>query len=85
MSGGFLRRDDWLACCDGQPAHAYATSGPVNDSRCGTVAWHLQLVAVTDGPLCAICREIVAGAAFHSLEEIAALEHSPSPIRRVTA
>ena len=67
---------DWYTAplLDGMP-HAWLSHGPQGRSVCDLVPWRPTLVAATPpAEPCPVCREIVAGAAFRSLEEIAGLE-----------
>lgn len=83
---GQLRHFDWLE----DPlhpltdeVHAYISSGPIPfRGACGRGRWTIKPVRAERGPLCQVCKEIVAGAAFRSLEQIAELEGRPAPITR---
>jgi hypothetical protein len=65
------------------PAHAYPEQGVQLRSVCGIAYWSVKLArAEAPARLCSICREVIAGAAFRSLEEIAELEGAPAPVSR---
>lgn len=73
-----LRIADWLV----DPArplegpHAYLAMDNQIPFRgvCGEGHWTVKAEAATQGPLCPVCREVIAGAAFRALEYITNLE-----------
>jgi hypothetical protein len=69
-----------------EPAHAYPEQGLALRSICGVAYWSVKHEpASIPAATCAVCREVVAGAAFRSLEEIAELEQTGPAIGRATA
>jgi hypothetical protein len=83
---GELRIVEWSVDPDQplEPAHAFLATGPIDfRGRCQGTRWTVKrLPAVAPVATCSVCREVVAGAAFRALEEIAALEGGPAPITR---
>lgn len=77
---GQLRIADWLVDPSRplEPPHAFLAVGNRIPFRgvCGDGRWTVRAEPTTRGPLCAVCREIIAGAAFRVLEQITALEQA---------
>lgn len=73
---GHLRIVDWRTdpARPLEAAHAFLVGDRIPfRGVCGEGHWTVKAEPAERGPLCPVCREIVAGAAFRALEEITAI------------